>query len=80
MRIYDMSYFNKKHIGEKLFIIGNGPSLTYEILDSLKNETTIAMNNIAIAYPHTDWRPTYYLNVSRSLQTRRPPSGRIYPG
>jgi len=48
-------------------MIGNGPSLTPAVLDSLKGQTTIAMNNIALAFPATDWRPTYYLNVTKSF-------------
>jgi len=63
-----MEAFKDKHSAEKVFMIGNGPSLSYDILDRLQGHTTIAMNNIALAFPHTDWRPTYYLNVSRSFQ------------
>ena len=63
-----MEEFKDKHPAEKVFMIGNGPSLSYDMLDRLQGHTTIAMNNIALAFPYTDWRPTYYLNVSRSFQ------------
>lgn len=49
-----------KHRGERCFIIATGPSLTIEDLEKLKNETTISMNTICLAFEETTWRPTYY--------------------
>ncbi|MEH7129314.1 6-hydroxymethylpterin diphosphokinase MptE-like protein [Neobacillus drentensis] len=49
-----------KHKGGRCFIVGNGPSLTVEDLDKLKNETTFAFNRIYYIFDKTDWRPTYY--------------------
>jgi len=68
IQIVDMEHFRGKHRGETVFVVGNGPSLTYDMLDKLQGRTTLAMNNIALAFPHTDWRPTYYLNVSRTFK------------
>lgn len=68
IQIVDMEHFKDIHRGEKVFMIGNGPSLTYDMLDKLQGHTTIAMNNIAISFSRTDWRPTYYMNVSRSFR------------
>lgn len=51
------------HTGERVFLIGNGPSLSETPLDILADEYTIAMNNIDQIYDGTSWRPTYYLNV-----------------
>ena len=68
MKIQDLGDFHRKHMGEKIFLVGSGPSLTYEVMDSLVGQTTMAMNNIGVAFPHTEWRPTYYLNVSRSFR------------
>ena len=50
------------HKGERCFIIGNGPSLTTDDLDTLKrnNEITFGMNRIYKLFDKTDWRPTYY--------------------
>jgi len=67
MIITGLNSFKDVHKGEKVFMVGTGPSLTYEMLDQLQGQYTFAMNNISIAYPHTEWRPYYYLNVSRSL-------------
>lgn len=46
--------------GKRCFIIGNGPSLTKEDLELLKNEVTFASNRIYRIFERTDWRPTYY--------------------
>jgi hypothetical protein len=48
------------HMGKRCFIIGNGPSLTIEDLDKLKNEITFAFNRIYYIFDKTNWRPTYY--------------------
>lgn len=52
--------FKNKHKGEECFIIGNGPSVTINDLEKLKNKTTFAVNRIYKAFNHTLWRPTYY--------------------
>lgn len=52
---------------ERCFIIGNGPSLTREDLNLLKNEKTFSFNRIYNMYPYTDWRPTYYMVTDRSI-------------
>lgn len=49
------------HEGKRCFIIGNGPSLTVEDLEALKNEITIASNRIYEIFDKSDWRPTYYI-------------------
>ncbi len=50
------------HIGERCFIVANGPSLCAEDLDILhdKNEITFGMNRIYKMFNNTRWRPTYY--------------------
>ena len=56
----ELSDFKNKHVGQRCFIIGNGPSLRMEDLDKLKNEVTFAVNRIYLSFTKTDWRPTYY--------------------
>jgi hypothetical protein len=56
-------------IGERCFIIGNGPSLTAEDLDLIKGEFSFAFNRIYNIYNKTNWRPTYYMVVDRSIST-----------
>ena len=48
------------HKGERCFVIGNGPSLTAEDLDLLKNEVTFAANRIFYIFGQTSWRPTFF--------------------
>ncbi|WP_437187189.1 6-hydroxymethylpterin diphosphokinase MptE-like protein [Planctomicrobium sp. SH668] len=45
--------------GRRGFIIGNGPSLQMSDLTQLKDDVCIASNRIYLAYPETEWRPTY---------------------
>lgn len=56
----NLKRFKDIHKGERCFIIGNGPSLTAEDLDKLKNEYTFASNFIGKMFDKTDWRPTYF--------------------
>lgn len=49
-----------KHYGKRCFIIANGPSLTLEDCELLKDEYTFGMNAIVDLFDKTDWRPSYY--------------------
>lgn len=49
-----------KYKGRRCFIIGNGPSLTVEDLEKLKDEVTFAFNRIYYIFNKTKWRPTFY--------------------
>ena len=44
----------------KIFIIGNGKSLTPAQLDQIEGLPSIACNRISLIYPLTKWRPTIY--------------------
>lgn len=46
--------------GKRIFVIGNGPSLTIQDLEKLQGEITIASNKIYLCFPDTTWRPTIY--------------------
>lgn len=46
--------------GRRGFIVGNGPSLRPEILDSLVGEISIASNMIHLAFEDTPFRPTFF--------------------
>lgn len=72
--IYDKQYrfrneslikFKDIHKGERCFIIGNGPSLRMDDLDTLHdhNEICFGVNRIYLSYPNTKWRPNYYVAV-----------------
>ena len=55
-----LSYKNK-HAGERVFIIGNGPSLNTLNLSLLKNEITFGVNGIYLNYEKMGFMPTYYV-------------------
>ena len=60
-----MAKIRNTHLGESCFIIGNGPSLTVEDLNTLhqKGIDTFAVNRIYQIFPKTDWRPTYFVST-----------------
>jgi len=64
-----MAKIRDSHLGESCFIIGNGPSLTVEDLNTLhqKGIDTFAVNRIYQIFPQTDWRPTYYVSTDAVL-------------
>lgn len=49
-----------KFEGKRCFIIGNGPSLTVNDLNKLRNEYAFASNKILYLFGKTEWRPTFY--------------------
>ena len=55
-----MAQFKNKHLGERCFLIGMGPSLTTADLDKLKDEVCFGCNKVYLAFEETEWRPTYY--------------------
>jgi hypothetical protein len=60
-----MKQIRNTHLGESCFVIGNGPSLTAEDLDTLAENhiDSFAVNRIYKIFPQTKWRPTYYVNT-----------------
>lgn len=56
--------YKNKHINDRVFLIGNGPSLNETNLDLIKDEYSIAMNRVSLIYPKTEWRPSYYIFCS----------------
>ena len=60
-----MAKIRNSHLGESCFIIGNGPSLTVEDLNTLHDKCidTFAVNRIYQIFPQTRWRPTYFVST-----------------
>ena len=52
--------YKNKHLNQRCFILGNGPSLTINDLNKLTNEITFASNKIYLGFDATIWRPNYY--------------------
>jgi len=46
--------------GERIFILGNGPSLNHTHLELLKDEFTFGTNRIYLLFDRIDWRLTFY--------------------
>jgi hypothetical protein len=56
----ELKKMKNTHECERCFIIATGPSLTLDDIHLLRDEYTIAMNNICMLYNKTDWRPNLY--------------------
>ena len=56
----DLSGFRDRHLGERCFIMGNGPSLNKMDLSKLEGETVFASNGIYLLFDRISWRPKYY--------------------
>ena len=56
--------YHNKFLGQRCFIVANGPSLLMSDLDRFaeKNELTFGMNRIYALYDRTKWRPNFYLS------------------
>jgi hypothetical protein len=52
--------FEDQYQGERIFLIGNGPSLDDTPLHKLSSEYSLAMNRINKIYDETEWRPSFY--------------------
>ena len=60
-----MLAFKEKHLGERCFIIGNGPSLRKTDLSLLKNEVTFGLNRIYLLFDEMDFATSYYVAVNK---------------
>ena len=69
-----LSEFKNIHNGKRVFIIGNGPSLTGVDLDLLDGEYSIAMNRISRVYSSTRWRPSFFVCTTSNIED---PSWRV---
>ena len=49
-----------RYQGQRIFVIGNGPSLKHTDLRLLKNELTIGSNGIFLLFDEYDFKPTFY--------------------
>ncbi|HCE18327.1 MAG TPA: hypothetical protein DEQ80_10750 [Anaerolinea thermolimosa] len=52
------------HRGQRVFIIGNGPSLRQTDMSKLRNEYTIGMNRIFLMFPELGFQTTYLCSVN----------------
>lgn len=52
-----------KYKGERLFVIGNGPSLNKTPLYLLKDEYTMCFNRFNLMYERLGWKPDFYVVI-----------------
>ncbi|MBB4658945.1 6-hydroxymethylpterin diphosphokinase MptE-like protein [Parvularcula dongshanensis] len=52
-----------KFSGQRIFIVGNGPSLNKIDFEKLRGEYTFAANRIYLMFDRTLWRPTFYTAI-----------------
>ena len=52
--------YKNKYRGKRCFVVANGPSVTPEDLDLIKDEYSIGMNYIYTVFDKTEWRPTWW--------------------
>ena len=62
--------FKNKHLGERCFIIGNGPSLNHTDLSRLRNEYTFGLNRIYLLFPKLGFTTSYYVSVNHLVLTQ----------
>tara|TARA_R110002111_G_scaffold99170_6_gene153283 strand:- start:2525 stop:3253 length:729 start_codon:yes stop_codon:yes gene_type:complete len=62
-----MKKFKNKFKGERVFIVGNGPSLNNTPLDGLMGEYSFGMNRVSLLYEKTDWRPTFFICTTTNV-------------
>lgn len=63
-----------KYSGQRIFLIGNGPSLAYTDLELLQDEYTFGMNSISLLYNRTTWRPKFYFCISSNVRFETRPA------
>ena len=59
-----LARFHNLYLGQRCFVVGNGPSLRADDLSTLHEhgEITFAFNRIFQIFDRTPWRPTYFLS------------------
>jgi len=62
--IHRLAALQGTHCNERCFIMGNGPSLAKTDLSCLKNEYTIGMNRIYLAFAEMGYETSFYLSVN----------------
>src|SRR3990172_5759675 len=56
--------FRNRHVGQRCFILGNGPSLSKMDLGLLNNEVTFGLNRVYLLFEQMQFMPTYYVSIN----------------
>ena len=60
---YKLENLHNKYIGQRCFLMGNGPSLNQMDLSVFENDIVFASNRCYLLYDQIDWRPKFYASV-----------------
>jgi len=60
----NLQKFHNIHVGQRCFIMGNGPSLATMDLSPLANEFTFGLNRIYLLFDKMGFTPTYFVSAS----------------
>ena len=59
-----LEQYREIHVGERCFIVANGPSLLRTNLDLLSNEFSFGMNRIYLNFDKSSFRPSYFVTIN----------------
>jgi hypothetical protein len=62
-----LKYLKNRHLGERVVITCNGPSLNNMDLSFLKSETTIGLNKIFLGFKQFNFYPNYLVAVNQKV-------------
>ncbi|MDF1615679.1 6-hydroxymethylpterin diphosphokinase MptE-like protein [Desulfurivibrio dismutans] len=62
-----LAAFNNRHIGERAFLVANGPSLNRMDLGFLRRENVIGLNKIFLGLRKFKFYPKYYVAVNEKV-------------
>lgn len=57
---YDLKQFRDKYLGQRCFIVGNGPSINCQNLSVLYNEYVFATNRLILHHNYDNIKPSFY--------------------
>jgi hypothetical protein len=72
--------FRNRHLGQRCFIIGNGPSIRNQDLSRLAGEITFVMNAFWKHDVVKEWQPSYYFLSDGLFFDRSSPSKEFFEG
>ncbi len=58
--VTQLNSLRNKYAGERIFIMGNGPSLNNTPLELLKDEYVFGLNRVGLLFERISWRPTFF--------------------
>jgi len=56
----DLTAYRNRHLGDRCFVMGNGPSLNKMNLSNLEGEVVFGCNSCHLLFDRISWRPKYY--------------------